>query len=95
MYSLTDSQCGNYCSHMAMLESYSALLRSVEVAIALSGKTKKDIAIKAGIHPTTLHRILAGKRDMSVKTMFAIADATNTSPTRLIDRTLCRECLTK
>lgn len=95
MCNLTDSQRVYYCSHMATLESYTALLKSVEVAIALSGKTKKDIAIEAGIHPTTLHRILAGKRDMSVKTLFAIADATNTNPTRLIDRTLCKECLTK
>lgn len=95
MCSLTDDIHARYCSHMATLDSYVAVLRSTEVAIALSGKSKKQIAAEAGIHPTTLHRILAGKRDMSVRTMLAIARATKTNPIHLIDRTLCKECITK
>lgn len=79
---------------MAHHDSRTVFRESLRIAIALSGKTRQQVADAAGIHVTTLHRILAGRRDASMTTFFALADATGVNPIRLIDSTMCKECMT-
>ena len=43
----------------------------------------------------TIQRVMRGERDATVTTIFKIAAATNTNPARLLDGSLCKECITK
>lgn len=83
-----------YCSQMASLSPRMVVARSVRTAIALSGKSIAATARSAHISPSTLHRILSGEREVTATTLYAIANATNVPVTRLIDGSLCKECIT-
>jgi len=83
-----------YCSHMATLSTRMAVASFIRTAIALSGKSIAATARSAHISPSTLHRILSGEREVTATTLYAIANATNVPVTRLIDGSLCKECIT-
>ena len=83
-----------YCSHMASMSPRMAVASSARTAIALSGKSIAATARAAHISPSTLHRILSGDREATATTLYAIAAATDIPVTRLVDGSLCKECVT-
>ncbi|WP_410172605.1 helix-turn-helix domain-containing protein [Cutibacterium granulosum] len=68
--------------------------RSVRTAIALSGTSIAATARAANISSSTLHRILSGDREATATTLYALARATDIPVTRLVDGSLCKECIT-
>lgn len=92
---LTDSQAYAYCSHMDMLPYRMVVSRSITTAVQLSGLTVSAVAEKCGMSRATIQRVMRGERDATVTTIFKIAAATNTNPARLLDGSLCKECITK
>lgn len=57
------------------MENQSTFTEDLAIAIAKSGKRKKEIAEEVGIHPTSLSYFLSGKRDPSVLVLRKLAAA--------------------
>lgn len=66
----------------------------MRVAIAMSGLSVAAVARAAGVSASTIHRILSGTRDATATTLWSVARATGVTPARLVDGSLCKECIT-